>query len=86
MARHRLAAKAIEFGDKDQFAILMKGLRSKNAYDRSDAAGFLADVAADMPEKLKPKAIKLLKSGKKRDHGGITADAFDKALRKLEGK
>lgn len=83
MARNRLAAKAIELGDKNHFDVFVAGLSSKDEYDRSDAANFLADVAADAPADLKPKLIELLQKGKAGDAGGLTAMGYDEALKKL---
>jgi hypothetical protein len=85
MARHRLASKAIELGDKAQFGVLIKGLKSKDVYDRSDAAGFLAKVVKDVPEDKKAELIKLLEAGKKKDRGGLTARGYDKCLKELKG-
>lgn len=83
MARNRLAAKAIELGDKAHFDVFVAGLSSKDEYDRSDAANFLAEVAQDAPADLKPKLIELLQKGKAGDAGGLTAMGYDKALKKL---
>lgn len=83
MARNRLAAKAIELGDKNHYDVFVVGLSSKDQYDRSDSANFLADVAADAPADLKPKLIELLQKGKAGDAGGMTAMGYDKALKAL---
>lgn len=83
MARHRLAAKAIELGDKGHFAVFVDGLKSKDVYDRSDAANFLAKVAEQAPEDLKPQLVELLQKGKAGDSGGLTAMGYDEALKKL---
>jgi len=84
MARHRLASKAIELGDQDKFGVLIKGLKSKSQYDRSDAANFLAKVVKQLPEDKKPEVIKLLKAARKKDRGGLTARGYDKCLKALE--
>lgn len=86
MARNRLAAKAIELGDQAHFAVFVDGLKSKDQYDRSDTANFLADVAEHTPADLKPTLVELLQKGKAADAGGLTAMGYDKALKKLEAK
>lgn len=83
MARHRLAAKAIELGDTAHFDVFVTGLSSKDQYDRSDAANFLAQVADKAPADLKPKLVELLQKGKAGDQGGLTAMGYDEALKKL---
>jgi hypothetical protein len=83
MARDRLASKAIELGDKNHFDVFVAGLSSKDEYDRSDAANFLANVAGDAPADLKAKLIELLQKGKAADAGGMTAAGYDEALKKL---
>jgi hypothetical protein len=85
MARHRLASKAIALGDKGKFDILIKGLKSKDQYDRSDAANFLAGVIKQLPADKKAEVIKLLKAAKKKDRGGLTAMGYNKCLKALEG-
>lgn len=84
MVRDRLAAKAIELGDLTHFDVFVAGLKSKDQYDRSDAAGFLADVADKAPADLKPTLIELLEKGKAGDQGGLTAMGYDEALKKLQ--
>lgn len=84
MARHRLASKAIELGDQDKFSVLIKGLKSKSQYDRSDAANFLAKVVKQLPADKKPQVIKLLKAARKKDRGGLTAVGYDKCLKALD--
>ncbi|MBK9030192.1 MAG: hypothetical protein IPL61_02435 [Myxococcales bacterium] len=83
MARHRLAAKAIELGDPAHFDVFVVGLKSKDQYDRSDAANFLKDIADQAPDALKPELIELLQKGKAGDAGGLTAMGYDGALKKL---
>lgn len=83
MARHRLAAKAITLGDTSHFGVFVAGLKSKDQYDRSDAANFLADVADKAPAEMKPELIDLLQKGKAGDAGGMTAMGYDKALKNL---
>jgi hypothetical protein len=83
MARDRLAAKAIQLGDKNHFDVFVAGLSSKDQYDRSDAANFLAEVVADAPADLKPQLIDLLTKGKAGDAGGMTSAGYDEALKKL---
>jgi len=83
MARHRLAAKAIELGDLTHFGAFVDGLKSKDQYDRSDAANFLADIADKAPAAMKPELIDLLQKGKAGDAGGMTAMGYDNALKKL---
>lgn len=83
MARHRLAAKAIALGDTAHFDVFVAGLKSKDVYDRSDAANFLADVADKAPAELKPELIELLQKGKAGDSGGLTAMGYDKSLKAL---
>jgi hypothetical protein len=83
MARHRLAAKAIELGDTAHFEVFVAGLSSKDQYDRSDAANFLAKVADKVPADLKPKLVELLQKGKAADAGGMTSMGYDEALKKL---
>lgn len=83
MARHRLAAKAIELGDATHFDVFVAGLSSDDQYDRSDAANFLADVADKAPADLKAKLVELLQKGKAADQGGLTAMGYDAALKKL---
>lgn len=83
MARNRLAAKAIELGDKAHFDVFVTGLSSKDVYDRSDSANFLAKVAEHAPADLKPKLVELLTKGKAGDAGGMTAGGYDEALQKL---
>jgi hypothetical protein len=83
MARHRLAAKAIALGDAAHFDVFVAGLKSKDVYDRSDAANFLADVADKAPAELKAELIELLQKGKAGDSGGLTAMGYDKALKLL---
>lgn len=83
MAKHRLAAKAIALGDTAHFGVFVAGLKSKDQYDRSDAANFLADVADKVPADLKPELISLLEAGKAADRGGLTARGYEQALGKL---
>ena len=83
MARHRLAAKAIELGDTGHFDVFLAGLKSSDQYDRSDAAGFLADVADKVPADQKAAFVELLQKGKAGDQGGLTAMGYDEALKKL---
>jgi hypothetical protein len=83
MARHRLAAKAIELGDTSHFGVFVAGLSSKDEYDRSDAANFLENVADKAPAELKDKLIELLEAGKAGDRGGLTSMGYDGALKKL---
>ena len=83
MARHRLAAKAIALGDTAHFDVFVAGLKSKDVYDRSDAANFLADVADKAPAELKAELIELLQKGKAGDSGGLTAMGYDKSLKAL---
>lgn len=83
MARDRLAAKAIELGDPAHFDVFVAGLSSKDEFDRSDAANFLADVADQAPADVRPKLIELLKKGKAGDEGGLTSMGYDEALKKL---
>jgi hypothetical protein len=83
MARHRLAAKAIELGDASHFGVFVAGLSSKDEYDRSDAANFLENVADKAPAELKDKLIELLEAGKAGDRGGLTSMGYDGALKKL---
>ena len=83
MARNRLAAKAIELGDQAHFGVFVAGLSSKDVYDRSDSANFLAQVAEHAPADLKPQLIELLTKGKAGDSGGLTAMGYDEALKKL---
>jgi hypothetical protein len=86
MACHRLAATAIRLGEVAQFSVLLDGLRSKDVYDRSDAANFFAKVAKQLPEGKKAEAIALLESGKKRDRGGLTARGYVSSLKALRGR
>jgi len=83
MARNRIAAKAIELGDKAHFDVFVAGLSSKDGYDRSDAANFLANVAQDAPADLKPTLVELLYKGKAGDAGGITSMGYNQSLKKL---
>ncbi len=83
MARNRLAAKAIELGDTAHFDVFIVGLKSKDQYDRSDSANFLADVADKAPADKKAELIDLLQKGKAGDQGGLTAMGYDKALKAL---
>jgi 6,7-dimethyl-8-ribityllumazine synthase len=83
MARHRLAAKAIELGDTSHFAVFTAGLSSKDEYDRSDAANFLARVADKVPADQKAAFIELLQQAKAGDRGGLTSMGYDEALKKL---
>ena len=83
MAKNRLASAAIALGDKSHFQVLLDGLASENVYERSDAAGQLADVVKDLPADLKDKTIALLKAGKAGDSGGLTAMGYDKCLKAL---
>ncbi|HVV85974.1 MAG TPA: hypothetical protein VHE35_23100 [Kofleriaceae bacterium] len=84
MVRDRLAAKAIELGDTAHFDVFVAGLSSKDEYDRSDAANFLAEVADKAPADVKPKLVDLLQKGKAADQGGLTAQGYDEALKKLQ--
>jgi len=85
MAKHRIAATAIAHGDKAHFPVLLDGLRSNDVHDRSDAANMLARVVKELPAELKAEAIELLKAGKARDRGGVTARGYDNCLKVLEG-
>lgn len=83
MARHRLAATLISMGELDAFGVLLDGLESANAYDRSDAAAIVADVVDQLPRDLEPRAIALLRAGLAADAGGVTARGYEKSLRAL---
>ena len=85
MAKNRLAAKAIELGDtaKERFDVFVAGLSSKDVYDRSDTANFLAKVADKVPAEMKAQLVELLQKGKAGDSGGLTSMGYDEALKKL---
>lgn len=83
MARNRLAAKAIALGDVAHFDVFIAGLKSKDQYDRSDSANFLADVADKAPADKKAELIDLLQKGKAGDQGAYTASGYDEALKAL---
>lgn len=83
MACHRLAATAIRLGEVEQFEVLLAGLRSKDVYDRSDAANFFAKVAKTLPASKKTEAIELLEAGKAKDRGGLTARGYSRSLQVL---
>lgn len=83
MARHRLAAKAIQLGDASRYGILLDGLASDDQYNRADAANFFSEVAKDVPADQKAKAIELLKAGLAKDAGGLTASGYQKSLKAL---
>lgn len=83
MARHRLAAKAIELGDQSRFPVFLDGLASENAFDRSDAANMLSRVVEGLPGELRPKAVELLRAAKARDGGGLTSIGYEKCLKAL---
>ena len=63
--------------------VFVAGLKSKDVYDRSDAANFLAKVAEHAPAEMKAELIDLLQKGKAGDSGGLTAMGYDEALKKL---
>lgn len=83
MARDRLAGKAIELGDVNHFDVFVTGLKSDDQYDRSDAAGFLAEVADKVPADQRAALIELLQKGMAGDQGGLTAIGYQDALKKL---
>lgn len=83
MAKHRVAATAIAHGDKAHFGVLLDGLRSEDVHDRADAANMLARVVKELPAELKAETLELLKSGKERDPGGLTARGYDSCLKAL---
>ena len=85
MARHRLAAALITLGDATHFEVLLDGLESANAYDRSDAAAILADVANRVPPELESRTVELLRAGLAADAGGVTARGYERSLRALTG-
>lgn len=83
MARHRLAKVAVQLGDTEQLSVLIDGLKSKDQYDRSDAANFLQDVAEKIPAERKQEVIDLVTAAKAKDAGGLTARGYNKVLKKL---
>lgn len=84
MAAHRLASVLMKLGDAKGLDVLVKGLKSKDQYDRSDAANFLANVVKMVPQSRKAELIKLLKAAKAKDRGGLTSLGYARCLKALE--
>jgi HEAT repeat protein len=83
MACHRLARVAVKLGATDQLKVLIDGLKSKDEYDRSDAANMLADVADAVPAERRAEVVDLVKAARAKDQGGLTSVGYDAILKKL---
>lgn len=83
MARHRLASAMVAHGDTSKLDILITGLESKDQYDRSDAANFLAKVIDKLPAERKTEVAAIVTKAKAGDQGGLTSMGYDKILKEL---
>lgn len=83
MACHRLARVAVQLGAADKLQVLIDGLKSKDEYDRADAANMLAPVVDAIPADRKAEVVAAVQAARAKDQGGLTSAGYDEILKKL---